>query len=146
MGKQRSQKGFLHIPGRGWNPMGLSVNQENSFWYVDVDLLGSHSRSLDSHPKEIFFKCLYIIIKKDKENTQYGWPKSSQIYKNNFLQSLCNFVYVFWWWWCCFLSWGRRQSLIKVNKCQITFRGSPTLRDWLDWKSWLQISLKSENI
>jgi len=28
--------------------------------------------SLDSHPREIFFKSLYIIIKKDKENKVRG--------------------------------------------------------------------------
>lgn len=27
--------------------------------------------SLNSHPREILFKCLYIIIKRDKENRQY---------------------------------------------------------------------------
>lgn len=28
--------------------------------------------SLDSHPREIFFKCLYIIVKKDKVNKVRG--------------------------------------------------------------------------
>lgn len=42
--------------------------------------------SLDSHPREIFFKCLYIIIRKDKENKvrdSTDGLKSGQLYKNN---------------------------------------------------------------
>lgn len=41
--------------------------------------------SLDFRPREIFFKCLYIIIRKDKENKVRGSTdglKSGQLYKN----------------------------------------------------------------
>lgn len=45
------------------------VSAEVLMW-VCLDLTGGVS--LDSYPKEIFCKCLYIIIKKDKENKVRG--------------------------------------------------------------------------
>lgn len=74
-------------------PTWVWVTPSKSCWGTDTILLGLHSRSsLDSHPRAVFFKCLYIIIKKDKENKvrghkQYWWvPNLASFIKITFCE------------------------------------------------------------
>lgn len=86
---EKLEQSDLEVNGRAEVLEGLSPQAwtwMNSHWLGDIKEISAEMLtliclhltvgvSLDSHPRETFFKCLYIIIKKDKENRQYWWPQ-----------------------------------------------------------------------